>query len=85
MVFLAITPVGLNDALRTTVDSSTPIWCGADAISEDAYEALKVKNLSRFSYELGARDAEVLEDALDTIDQHHPGQVIWVEAALLAD
>lgn len=80
MALLAITPNGLKDALRLAADSRTAVWCGADAISEEAYGELKVKNLSRFNYELGARDPAVLEDALDTIDLHHPDEVVWVEA-----
>ena len=85
MVFLAITPNGLKEALRLAADSGPPVWCGADAISEDDYCARKGKGLSRFIYPLGARDPLVLEGALDTIDQHHPGEVVWVEALASAD
>lgn len=85
MVFLAITPNGLTEALRLAVDSGRPVWCGADAISEEAYTALNEKNLSRFIYQLGARDTLVLEGALDTINQHHPGEVVWVEASASAN
>lgn len=80
MVFLAITPNGLTEALRLAADSGRTVWCGADTISEEAYTARKEKGLSRFIYPLGARDKLVLERALDTIDQHHPGEVVWVEA-----
>lgn len=55
MVFLAITPAGLKDALRLAAGSGTAAWCGADAISEQAYGELKAKNLSRLIYELEAR------------------------------
>ena len=82
MVFLAISPGGLKEALRETASSGTAVWCGADAISEAAFAAIKGSSLTRFAYELGARDALVLEDALDTIEQHHPGEVVWVEAAI---
>ena len=84
MVFLAITPAGLKDALRVAADSRTAVWCGADAISETTYGKFKGAGLSRFIYDLGGRDPLVLEDALDTIDQHHPGEVVWVEAAVAA-
>lgn len=82
MVFLAITPGGLKDALRVAVSSGTTVWCGADAVSEQDFAALKGTGLTRFAYELGARDPRVLEGALDTIDQHHPNEVVWVEAAV---
>jgi hypothetical protein len=68
VVFLGITPNGLTEALRLAADSGRPVWCGADAISEEAYTARKEKSLSRFIYPLGARDTLVLKGALDTID-----------------
>ncbi|WP_256701917.1 hypothetical protein [Burkholderia sp. SRS-W-2-2016] len=36
------------------------------------------RDLTRFEYELGTQD--LLPDALGTIAEHHPGEVIWVEA-----
>lgn len=81
VVFLAITPRGLKDALRKASGSGTAVWCGAEAVSEEDFSALRGAYLTRFDYELGARDPLVLEDALDTIDQHHPDEVVWIEAA----
>jgi len=78
MVFLAITPAGLADALRAA-KTDDAVWCGSDAITEAEYAALKQPNLSRFIYELGDRD--LIADAIGTIEEHHPGQSIWVEAA----
>jgi hypothetical protein len=80
VVFLAITPNGLKDALREAARSGATVWCGADAVSEEDFDALKVPGLTRFDYQLEERDLLVLADALDTIDQHHPGEVVWVEA-----
>lgn len=82
MVFLAITPGGLKDALREAASCGTAVWCGADAVSEADFAAQKGQSLTRFAYELGARDPLALEGAFDTIDQHHPGEVVWVEAAV---
>lgn len=80
MVFLAITPDGLKEALRIAVDPETPVWCGADAMSEEDYGARKGRNLSRFNYALGDRNAPTLERAVETINEHHPDEVVWVEA-----
>lgn len=77
MLYLAITPAGLNEALRSATTADT-VWCGSDAISEAEYSALKHSNLSRFIYKLG--DRHRLNDAVSTIEEHHPGQIIWVEA-----
>lgn len=81
MVFLAITPNGLKDALREAARSGTTVWCGAGAVSERDFDALKVPGLARLDYPIEERDPLALAVALDTIDQHHPGEVVWVEAA----
>lgn len=78
MVYLAITPVGLADALRAA-KAHDAVWCGSDAITEADYAKLAHPNLSRFIYELG--DRKLIADAVSTIEEHHPAQTIWVEAA----
>jgi len=77
MVFLAITPTGLAQALRAATESDA-IWCGSDAISEADYAARQGPNLSRFAYSL--EDRVLIDDAVSTIEEHHPGQTVWVEA-----
>lgn len=78
MVFLAITPAGLADALHAA-GGRDAVWCGSDAITEADYAKLRQPNLSRFIYELGDRCQ--IDDAVHTIREHHPGQTIWVETA----
>lgn len=82
MAFLAITPSGLKEALRLAVATDTSVWCGSDAISEQAYLELQAHDLSRFEYELGTRDSGSLQDALRTISLHHPNEPVWVEASI---
>lgn len=77
MVFLAITPQGLQDALHCKQD--IPIWCGADAISDNGYRELAGRQVSRFTQALGGASPDVLQDALQTIQEHHPGELVWVE------
>lgn len=77
MIFLAITPTGLAQTLRTATENNA-IWCGSDAISEADYAARQWPNLSRFAYSLEER--VLIDDAVSTIEEHHPGQTIWVEA-----
>ena len=78
MVFLAITPVGLADALRAA-KADDAVWCGSDAITKADYSTLKHANLTRFTYELA--DRHQIDQAVATIEEHHPGQIVWVEAA----
>jgi hypothetical protein len=77
MVFLAITAAGLAEALGQA-GATNPVWCGSDAISEADWAKLDAPDLSRFTYPLG--DRALLQDAIQTIKEHHPGQTIWIEA-----
>lgn len=79
MVLLAITPSGLEDALRLAEGGETAIWCGADAISDEDYAKLKHRNVSRFVYGLAGEGQDVLAGAIETIEEHHPNQTVWVE------
>lgn len=85
MAFLAITPTGLKEALRLAAITDTPVWCGADAISEPAYLDLQAPDLSRFDHELGTRDSATLQDALRAISLHHPNEHVWVDVPLTVE
>jgi len=80
MVFLAITPQGLADALEVAKANSSSVWCGSDAIGEAEYSTRHGTNLSRFIYPLSGQPRSVIEGAIDTISEHHPGETIWVES-----
>lgn len=79
MVYLAITSQGLMHALRANERTEAPIWCGSDAISESDFEKLECTSLTRFSYPLHGEGQEVLAGAVETIQEHHPGESIWIE------
>ena len=80
MVLLAITRKGLTEALLAVAKTGEPVWCGAEAISEAEFDSTVPKNVTRFIYGLTGEDAVLLQDAIGTIAEHHPGQSIWVEA-----
>lgn len=79
MVFLAITSNGLAEVLRVRDGEKTAVWCGSDAISEGAYDQLKAGNVSRFNYPLQGQNSDVLAGALETVEEHHPDETVWVE------
>jgi hypothetical protein len=79
MVFLALTPAGLVEALRARGDKAHAVWCSADAISEADYAALGEVDVSRFDYPLQGESGDVLAGAIETIEEHHPGETVWVE------
>ncbi|EGJ11009.1 hypothetical protein [Rubrivivax benzoatilyticus] len=77
MIYLAITPAGLAEALRAASPGDA-VWCGSGAIDESAFAALRNPVLTRFTH--GLDDADRVAAALDTIEDHHPGETVWVEA-----
>ena len=79
MVLLAITAAGLEDALRLAAAEGVSVWCGSDAVSESDYPAKRGRSLSRFIYPLQGAGPETLARAIGTIEEHHPGETIWVE------
>lgn len=79
MVFLALSPSGLAEALRMAADKDAAVWCGSDAISEEEFEACEFKRLTRFSYPLHDASSEVVSGAIETIEEHHPSERVWVE------
>ncbi len=79
MIFLAVTPAGLAEAHRTAKPADH-VWCGADTITEDAYALLSSPKPSRFNYNLTDADGlDCIDGAVSTIEEHHPGQTIWIE------
>lgn len=79
MVFLALTPVGLEEALRVRGHTADAVWCSSDAISEADYATLEDVNVSRFVYPLQGEPGDVLAGAIDMIEEHHPGETVRVE------
>ena len=77
MVFLALTSAGLRDALQLGAGQGYAIWCGAGALTEQEFQSQKLPGVSRFNYAPGASERESVARALNTIEQHHPGETIW--------
>ncbi len=81
MVFLAVTEQGLHEALKFSETTKVEIWCGSDAISTSDFEKHVGGGISRFTYPLANEGPDVISGAVETIKDHHPGQVVWVESA----
>jgi hypothetical protein len=79
MVFLAISKEGLAEALQLVGPVGDAVWCGSNAISEDEDRSRADSNLSRFVYPIDGSDGAAIADAMQTIEEHHPGERIWVE------
>ena len=75
MVFFARTQQGLGNALQWAAGREA-VWCTATAITEAEYLKIGVVGLTRLAE---AAAAQSLSQVLDTINQHHPGESVWVE------
>jgi hypothetical protein len=81
MVLLPLEPAAAAEALALAKQLGCAIWLGSDAITEAEFsqrgsEGIKI---TRFIYPLSGASAGVLQDALDTVVLHHPGEVVWVQ------
>lgn len=82
MVYLALTSQGLQEILDTPEVAEMPVWCGANALSEAEFAKLERSNVTRFTYSLANADKATIQRALWTIEEHHPGERIWVESVV---
>lgn len=82
MVYLAFTRQGLQEILAAPEAAGIDIWCSADAISQEEFNQLNRVNVTRFIYSLKNADEATMKDALSTIEEHHPGERLWVERIL---
>jgi hypothetical protein len=80
MVYLAISQLGLAEALHAANLTGHAVWCGSDAVSDEEYQTRKLKNFSRFNFPLQTAEPGAIEGALATIAEHHPNETIWVES-----
>jgi hypothetical protein len=74
MVYLALTPQGLQEILDTPEAVEMPIWCGANVLSEADFAKLERSNVTRFIYSFENADKATIQSALSTIEDHHPGE-----------
>jgi hypothetical protein len=57
------------------------VTLGSDAVNDTVYNRYDADgvSVSRFVYPLSGAPPDVIEDALKTVIDHHPGEVIWVQ------
>ena len=82
MVYLALTPRGLREILDALEATKTPVWCSADALSEAEFAKLDRSNVTRFTYSFTDADQATIQGALATIEEHHPGERVWIESTV---
>lgn len=81
MVFLALTHKGFEEAKIMSMSKKAPNWIGADILSPSECETFRRNgmNLTVFSQPQPLKDLPAIQDALNTIAEHHPDETVWVE------
>ena len=80
MVVLILTRLGF-DVMRSRINAACDaVWVNAEVLSPGEVRDLRAAgwNLTTFAHRLDVSD---LASDLATIREHHPGHVIWAEAA----
>jgi hypothetical protein len=83
VVFLALDAKSAAEAIDIARQNDAAVWVGSDAKPHEEHYRIAAEgvNLTRFSYPLAGADRSVLEEALATILEHHPGETVWVQRA----
>jgi hypothetical protein len=83
VVFLALGSNAAAEAVGAARLCGAAVWVGSDAMSHDDHYRIASEgvNLTRFEYPLSGVDASVVEEAVEMVAQHHPGETIWVQRA----
>ena len=83
MVFILLDRAALQEALDLAMRLEAHVWLGAESLTEQEHKAFcsSGHRITRFSYELSGAGREVVEDALSTVREHHPGEIMWVKHA----
>jgi hypothetical protein len=81
MVYLALDRQSALEAIQSAKAGGHSVWVGTDAISDEEHHRFGSDgvNVTRFIYPLTGVETSVIEEALTTVQEHHPGEIIWVQ------
>jgi hypothetical protein len=80
MVYLVLEPWAAVETIDLAAKEGCSVWVGSDAITPEDFKELSVgARVTRFSHPLAKAAPEVVADALRVIEEHHPGEIIWVQ------
>ena len=82
MVFFAITREGLQSYLQLQ-RFDLPLWLSHGVADETMQAQMRSSGIaaSTFVYAIDPSDRGLIDDALDTIREHHPEETIWISCA----
>ncbi len=81
MVYLALEPMASVEAIDIARKTGCAVWVGSDAITEEEHKRLTRDgvNFTRFAYPLAHASGDDIADALATVREHHPHEIIWIQ------
>ena len=82
MVFFALTRSGYEDFERHFGDCATvALWVNKDVLSDSELVKARAAGLSvtDFTRMIDILDGVAIDEAVDTIKQHHPNECVWLE------
>lgn len=80
MVYLILEARALNEVIKLP---GVTIWAGSNVLTELNHKELVAEgiNVTRFNHPISGVNRSELEEALETIKEHHPTESIWVQYA----
>ncbi len=81
MIFFVISRNGFESYLPFATFPLVRLWISAGILTASELKDLRDRgaDVTDFSYEIDLNEVDVIDDAIETIKEHHPDQVIWVE------
>jgi hypothetical protein len=78
MVYLVLETRAFNEVIKLP---GVIIWAGSNILTELNHQDLVAKgfNVTRFDHSVSCLNKSELEDALETIKEHHPTENIWIQ------
>ena len=81
MVIFVLTISGYKEMESLIKESNSPTWINEGILNAPELEELRNSgvDITNFTYHKDKKDNYEIQDALNTIREHHPGQSIWTE------
>lgn len=81
MVFLVCSRQGYDQLLGLLGRSPSPLWIGDGILNPGELQKLRASgiDITNFRHPIDPSKYDDISSAVETINEHHPGQSIWVE------
>lgn len=81
MVIFITSKKGFTEIKETIISKKWPVWIGQSILSETQIKKIRDQGVSLtvFNSDFSDSDSEEIENALYTIQEHHPDESILVE------